>query len=89
MMPTCPTVTQPGNDVTAPQHWPLRSTLPLGPALTAAGCARSHVRAVLWEWGISGVTDTAELIISELVANAVTASRALDGGPGSERETHV
>jgi anti-sigma regulatory factor (Ser/Thr protein kinase) len=64
-----------------PEHWPLHSTLPLGPILTAASCARGHATHVLWEWGMSGMADTVELIVSELVTNAVVASRALDGGP--------
>jgi anti-sigma regulatory factor (Ser/Thr protein kinase) len=64
-----------------PEHWPLQSSLPLGPLLTAASCARAHVTQVLWEWGMSALADTVELIVSELVTNAVAASRALDGGP--------
>lgn len=64
-----------------PEHWPLQSTLPLGPVLSAAGCARAHVKGVLWEWRMSDRSETAELIVSELVSNAVAASRALDGGP--------
>jgi anti-sigma regulatory factor (Ser/Thr protein kinase) len=63
------------------EHWPLRASLPLGPALSAAGCARAWAAEVLWEWGLSALADTVRLVVSELVANAVTASRAMDGGP--------
>jgi anti-sigma regulatory factor (Ser/Thr protein kinase) len=61
--------------------WPLRSGLPLGPIPTAASCARAHTTQVLWEWGMAQMSDTAQLIVSELVSNAVTASLALDDGP--------
>jgi len=36
-----------------------------------------HARAVLWEWGLAGLTEQAELLVSELVTNAVQASRVL------------
>ncbi len=63
------------------RDWPLRSGLPLGPIPTAVPCARAHATLVLWEWGMPDMRDAAELIISELITNAVTASRALDDGP--------
>jgi anti-sigma regulatory factor (Ser/Thr protein kinase) len=40
-----------------------------------------HARAVLAEWGLHGVTEAAELIVSELVTNAVRASTDPDGRP--------
>jgi anti-sigma regulatory factor (Ser/Thr protein kinase) len=64
-----------------PERWPLQDTLPLGSLLTAASCARAHVRVVLLEWGMSAMADTVELILTELVTNAVEASRAIDDGP--------
>jgi anti-sigma regulatory factor (Ser/Thr protein kinase) len=39
-------------------------------------CARLHARAVLWEWGLS-VGENVELVVSEIVTNAVHASRTL------------
>ena len=63
------------------RDWPLHSGLPLGPIPTAVPCARAHTTQVLWEWGMPEMSDTAELIVSELITNAVTASRTLDGGP--------
>ena len=63
-------------------EWPLRSHLALGPLPTAVPCARLHVRHVLWDWGIRGeCADSVELIVSELITNSVTASRALDDAP--------
>lgn len=50
--------------------------LELGALPTAPGCARGHVRMVLLEWGLSDLSDTAELIVSEIMTNAVRASAA-------------
>ncbi len=61
--------------------WPLRSHLAFGPLPTAVPCARAHATQVLWEWGMSDVSDSVELIVSELITNSVVASQALDGGP--------
>ena len=46
--------------VTAP--WPLSSSLPLGAFRTATPCARLHARAVLTEWRLRGLAETAELV---------------------------
>jgi anti-sigma regulatory factor (Ser/Thr protein kinase) len=40
---------------------------------TAPACARGHVRSVAHEWGLPGLAETAELLASELVTNAVQA----------------
>jgi anti-sigma regulatory factor (Ser/Thr protein kinase) len=53
--------------------WPLQTRLPLAALPTAPGVARGHVRAVLHEWGLEGLADTAEILVSELVTNAVQA----------------
>jgi anti-sigma regulatory factor (Ser/Thr protein kinase) len=57
-------------------RFPRRSSLLLGALPSAVPCARLHARQVLWEWGLSEVVDTAELLLSELVTNAVQAARA-------------
>ena len=49
------------------------------PVPTAVPCARGHARLVLAGWGLLELTDPAELIVSELVTNAITASRGLVG----------
>jgi hypothetical protein len=36
-------------------------------------CASLHVKHVLWEWGLNSLAERAELLVSELVTNAVTA----------------
>jgi anti-sigma regulatory factor (Ser/Thr protein kinase) len=61
--------------------WPLSSSLPLGALPGATPCARLHARAVLHEWGLAGLAEAAELIVSELVTNAVRASTTPDGRP--------
>lgn len=53
--------------------WPLQSCLELAALTAAPACARGHVRAVLYEWGETGRKDNAELMVSELVTNAVRA----------------
>jgi anti-sigma regulatory factor (Ser/Thr protein kinase) len=39
-------------------------------------CARLHTRQLLWEWGLAALTDSTELVVSELVTNAIQASRS-------------
>lgn len=56
--------------------WPLRTFLELGALPGAVPCARYHVRQVLWEWRLAAQAEPAELVVSELVTNAVTASRS-------------
>jgi anti-sigma regulatory factor (Ser/Thr protein kinase) len=67
-----------GNDFG--DRWPLHSFLELGALPGAVPCARLHVREMLWEWRLSRLGDDSELIVSELVTNAVRISRA-DGAP--------
>jgi anti-sigma regulatory factor (Ser/Thr protein kinase) len=54
--------------------WPLRSYLELGALPTAVPCARLHARHLLWEWGLNGLAENTELLVSELVTNAVRAT---------------
>jgi hypothetical protein len=54
--------------------WPLQDFLELGTLVSAIPCARLHVRQVLWEWGIGNIGDSAELLVAELITNAVRAS---------------
>lgn len=60
-------------------EWELRTFLELGALPTAVPCARLHARQVLWEWHLDALADTTELLISELVTNAVHASAGLTG----------
>jgi hypothetical protein len=54
---------------------------PLGTLPTAPGCARAHVRDTLEQWGLSAYAEVAELLISEMVTNAVEASTDERGQP--------
>jgi len=40
-------------------------------------CARLHTRLVLCEWQQISLVDAAEMVVSELVTNAITATRAM------------
>jgi anti-sigma regulatory factor (Ser/Thr protein kinase) len=62
---------------TASSPWPLQTHLPLGAQPFAVSCARGHVRSVCLEWGLPDLADTAELLVSELMTNAVRASERL------------
>jgi anti-sigma regulatory factor (Ser/Thr protein kinase) len=59
--------------------WPLRSSLELGALPTAAPCACVHTQLLLWEWGLNSLAESAELLVSELVTNAVNATAGQDG----------
>ena len=59
------------------QRWPFVSSLEFGALDTAVPCARLHTNTVLHEWGIGELADDAELIVSELVTNALNASKSL------------
>ena len=59
--------------------WPLQDFLELGAFASAVPCARLHARQVLWEWGIGNLGDSAELLVTELITNAVRASREAGG----------
>jgi anti-sigma regulatory factor (Ser/Thr protein kinase) len=58
-----------------PPGRPLRAVLDLGAVPTAPACARAWTRQILWEWRQAGLSDTSEVIVSELTTNAMLASR--------------
>jgi hypothetical protein len=58
-----------------------QSNLELGAYPTAVPCARLHARNIMYEWGIRSIADTVELIVSELVTNAVNAATAYQTAP--------
>jgi anti-sigma regulatory factor (Ser/Thr protein kinase) len=62
---------------TAPAPWPLQTHLELAALPSAVSCARGHVRSVAREWGVGDLAETAELLVSELVTNAIRASDRL------------
>jgi anti-sigma regulatory factor (Ser/Thr protein kinase) len=60
-----------------PPPRPAALALPAEPASAAA--SRRHARRLLGAWGLATCMDTVQLLVSELVANAVTAARAVPG----------
>ena len=61
-------------------EWPLFTGLgPVGALPTAARLARAFTRMIVAHWGLSGLAEDCELVISELVANVVQAATAADG----------
>ena len=69
--------------------WPLQSSLELGAFPTAVPCARLHARCVLMEWGLASLAEVVELVVSELVTNAVQATAALADDRETRLETRV
>jgi anti-sigma regulatory factor (Ser/Thr protein kinase) len=69
--------------VAPPRRWLDRppaqpaATLLLPAVPAAAAASRRHVQRLLTRWQLAACLDTAQLLVSELVANAVTATRAL------------
>jgi hypothetical protein len=60
----------------APDPWPPHDYLELGTLRNAVACARLHARNLLWEWGLDWLAPDAELLVAELVTNAVNATAA-------------
>ncbi|HEY4851507.1 MAG TPA: ATP-binding protein [Streptosporangiaceae bacterium] len=46
---------------------------------SAVPCARLHARQIVWEWGFRHLAEDAEILVSELLTNAVKASSSPDG----------
>ena len=55
--------------------------LTLAAVATAAGCSRLFARSTLRQWGLVRMVDDSELVISELVTNAVEATGVTDPQP--------
>lgn len=72
---------QRASTVVTPFSWPLRSSLELGALPTAVPCARLHAKHLAWEWGLAGMAETIELLVSELTTNSVQAMAGQDGQP--------
>lgn len=58
--------------------WPLQSFLELAPQASAVPRARKHVRQLLRDWNLTDSGESAELVVSELLTNAVHATRAAE-----------
>jgi len=62
-------------------RWAVQSVLIIAALPTATPCARLHARNIACEWGLGELASTIELVVSELVTNAVRASLGPDGRP--------
>lgn len=60
------------------EPWPLTTSLTLGALPTAPACLRAHAKQMAWEWGLAMLADSAELLVSELVTNAIKAAQAIE-----------
>jgi len=60
--------------------WALQTYMEVPAVPAAVSSARLHTRRTLTEWELEGHIDTAELVVSELVTNAVRASLVLFPG---------
>ena len=75
------------DDPDRPPQWPLQTRLDLGALPGAVPCARLHARLVLTEWGQAAAADSVELIVSELMTNALRAcTDPVTGRPGYDVE---
>jgi anti-sigma regulatory factor (Ser/Thr protein kinase) len=54
-------------------EWPYTSNVELQDAPISLQAARRHARAVALEWGLRPLSDDVELVVSELVTNAIEA----------------
>lgn len=69
-----PAPTAPGGGA---RVYPRQSELVLAALRSAVPCARKHARQVVWEWGLAALAERVELVVSELVTNAIHASEGL------------
>jgi anti-sigma regulatory factor (Ser/Thr protein kinase) len=67
--------------------WTVQSVLAIAALPTATPCARLHARTIAHEWGLGDLADTIELVVSELVTNAVRASMDHDERPRYTADT--
>lgn len=58
----------------AARDWQRADRLDLGPLAGSVPCARLHARAIVREWDLTALADDAEILVSELVTNAIRAS---------------
>ena len=58
-------------------RYPHQSEMVLGALPSAVPCARLHAKVIVHEWGLGHVAKDVELVVSELVTNAIKASEGL------------
>ena len=71
---------QPGQELVGTQEWPLHSYLELQALPVSVCSARRHARDILQQWRLEALADAVELLVSEIVTNAIRASAGLPPG---------
>jgi anti-sigma regulatory factor (Ser/Thr protein kinase) len=75
-----------GQEVLRVQDWPLCSYLELRAIPASVRSARRHARTILRKWQMGDLAETAELVVSEIITNAVRATASiLQRRPGTEQ----
>jgi hypothetical protein len=64
--------------ITCSPRWWHHDYLELGALPTAPGSARGHAGNVLRDWRLFEFTDAIQIVVSELIANSVAATRAIE-----------
>jgi hypothetical protein len=72
--PSAEPALQPGQELVRMQEWPLRSHLELRARPASVRSARRHAKNMLHVWRTTALADTVELLVSEIITNAVRAS---------------
>ena len=70
-------------------RWPKQSVLELWALPHAVPEARRHTRQVLEQWGLAELSETVELLVSEIITNAVHASAEPAGGRHDQVQADV
>jgi len=64
----------PRREYRSPKRWPYENAQSFGPYDSTVPTARTHTRVVLAEWGLAHMSTAVELVLSELVTNALQAT---------------
>ena len=75
---------QPSQELVRMQEWPLLSHVELRALPASVRSARLHTRSILHRWRLGCLAETAELLVSEIMTNAVRASTPIEH---QQRET--
>jgi serine/threonine-protein kinase RsbW len=76
--PACGAVKVPMSDGTPLTSHLAKPCLEMSAWPGAVPCARHHARQVLWDAGLKELIDPVELVVSEIITNAIRACGALD-----------
>ena len=65
---------QPDRELARMQEWPLRSYIELRALPASVRSARLYAKNILHGWRMAALVDTVELLVSEIITNAIRAS---------------